>query len=61
MSLTPRLKAAGVGYGFTELVEPPPTPPAPDPRAELLDRIGQATMLDEIREIVADAIGGGVL
>ncbi len=35
--------------------------PAPDPRAELLDRIGQATMLDEIREIVADAISGGTL
>lgn len=36
------------------------TPP-PDPRAELLARIEGATMLDEIREIVADAITGGMV
>ena len=36
------------------------TPP-PDPRAELLARIEGATMLDEIRDIVADAIAGGMV
>ena len=36
------------------------TPP-PDPRAELLARLDDAVLLDEIREIVADAITGGMV
>lgn len=36
------------------------TPP-PDPRAELLARLDDAVLLDEIRAVVADAIQGGVL
>jgi hypothetical protein len=55
----PTLAALGIDtLGLHQLPDPEP---APDPRAALLDRISQATMLDEIREIVADAIGGGVL
>jgi hypothetical protein len=57
--IPPSLAALGIDtLGLHEIPDPEP---APDPRAELLDRIEQATMLDEIREIVADAIGGGVL
>lgn len=36
------------------------TPP-PDPRAELLARLDGATLLDEMRDIVADAINGGLV
>lgn len=35
--------------------------PAPDPRAELLARLDDAVLLDEIRAVVADAINGGVI
>ena len=35
--------------------------PAPDPRAELLARLDGATILDEVKAIVSDAITQGVL
>ena len=61
-TLSPKLAALGVDtYGAHVIDAPPSPPPPPDPRAELLARIEGATMLDEMRDIVADAISGGLV
>ena len=57
--ITPALAALGITtLGYQEIPDPPERP---DPRAELLARLDDAVLLDEIRAVVADAINGGVI
>lgn len=57
--ITPSLAALGIAtLGFHTIPDPPESP---DPRAELLARLDDAVLLDEIRAVVADAISQGVL
>lgn len=57
--ITPALAALGITtLGFHTIPDPPESP---DSRAELLARLDDAVLLDEIRAVVADAINGGVI